>query len=198
MLHDKEKIDTSTIEVVNGKKSYEWDEHGLKLELPAECTAKFSLNTVSSNKFNLPENTEQLSPVYRIESEGELGGPVKLELQHSTYVTEDDQQHGLKFAVSKMEFGKSSCEFDLHEGQFDIGSYGKLEINNLKAARVAIIQSEPATGPCQILQASFFYQQVSKHKYMINFVVVPRQKAWEKVQINVSRMHGSIIIMFYT
>ena len=188
MVHHDINVDTSEICAYNGKKSYEWEDHGLKLELPAECSARFNLKTVSSNMFELPSKVEQLSPVYLVESDGEVGGPVGLQLQHCAEI-KDDQQHGLLFAVNKVGGDESSLKFELHEGQVSTSSYGKLEWTHFETAlRVAVVhkKSESALMSSQIFQSSLYYQQVSKSKFMINFVVVPRQKAWEKVKHTVA------------
>ena len=54
--------------------------------------ASFTLKIVSSSKFHMPEGVEQLSPVYWVESEGEMGGPMEIELQHTAIVTQDIQK----------------------------------------------------------------------------------------------------------
>ena len=161
----------------SGKKSYKWKDHALKLELLAMSTASFTLKVVSSSKFCLPEGFEQLSPVYCVESEGELGGPVEVELQHSAIVTQDIQKKGLRFAVCKAE----DEEFELYEGQFDC-SHGKLKIEHFCGKELAVVRQLSAVEPRKLFVASLYTQKVSETTFMITFIVFPRQEAWVKVK----------------
>ena len=183
MVHEEVSVRTTEIRVVDtGRKCYEWKDRGLKLEMPGKSTATFNLKIVSSDKFQLPNEVEQLSPVYWVESKGELGGPVELELEHSAEVIQDIQKRGLRFAVCREKDGESSYEFKLcDEGQF-INSRGKLEIQLFSIWRVAIVLLRSALGVPQQFLATLYYQRVSPTTCTINFIIVPRQKAWEKVK----------------
>ena len=166
----------------DGKLIYEWESQGLKLELPPESTATVKLKTISSIDFELPKGSSQLSPVYWVECEGELGGPVLLELQHCVRALreERDLSH-LKFAVSRVD--GPNCKFELREGKF-VGSSGKLEIAHFSAWRVVVVCSMKvcaALGLSPVLLASLYYQKLSPSVYMVNFVAVPHQEAWEQV-----------------
>ena len=169
----------------DGKKIYEWDGKGLKLELPAESAATVNLKTVSSTYFELPKGLSQLSPVYWVECEGELNGSALLELQHCMEVIEEENNlTDLKFAVSRVNVEQgSNCKFELREGDF-VGSSGKLEIAHFSAWRVAIVAMQSAFGIAPVLQIGLYYQKVSSSVYMVNFLVVPKQDGWEKVYNN--------------
>ena len=184
MVYGEVTVQTSQLKAdVGGKKFYDWKEHGLKLDLPAQCSARFALKTVTSSKFELPKDTEQLSPVYRVESEGDLNGPAILEMQHSAEVITDDQKAGLRFAVCNVEHGFSSHKFELCKGQFSVGSFGKLEIKRPSKMKIFIVRLKSALGLSQVFLANLYYQRVSPFMCLIHFIVVPRQKAWEKVQL---------------
>ena len=153
----------------------------MKLELPADSTATVKLKTVSSTHFELPKGSSQLSPVYWVECEGELNGSALLELQHCVEILEEGDLANLKFAVSRVDVDQGSdCKFELREGDF-VGSSGKLEIAHFSAWRVVIVAVQSALGLAPVLQVGLYYQKVSSSVYMVNFLVVPKQDAWEKV-----------------
>ena len=182
-MYDECTIGPKDFIMEDGKLYYEWKGHGLTLELPEKCSATFNLKTVSSNKFKLPKEIKQLiSPVYWIESEGDLGGPVGLVLQHYVTGALHDLRNGLRFAECRVENGKSSRSFKFRDdGVFTENSHGKLEIEHFSAWRITIGMLNTALGLSTRFIASLYYQQVSPSTYLINFVVVPWQEAYERV-----------------
>ena len=182
VVHDVVLVSSTELKVdTSGKKTYEWEDHGLKLELPSETDASFNLKTVSCGNYELPKEFEQLSPVYTMETKGELGGPVGLELQHCAEVKEEGQQLGMMFAVSKVEEGGSSSSFMLRDGQFSTGTtHGKVEVE-FPNWRAAVVRRKNAVGPSPVFLASLYYQQLSPTMCLIHFIIVPKQDAWEKV-----------------
>ena len=182
-VHNEVTFSTSQLsQERDGKKIYEWEGEGLKLELPADSAATVNLKTVSSTHFQLPKGSSQLSPVYWVECEGELNGSALLELQHCVEVFEERDLANLKFAVSRVDIDQGSyCEFELREGDF-VGSSGKLEIGHFSAWRVVIVAVQSALGLAPVLQVGLYYQKVSSSMYIVNFLVVPKQEAWEKVK----------------
>ena len=181
-VHNEVTFSTSQLSQENdGKKIYEWEGEGLKMELPANSAATVNLKTVSSIHFELPKGSSQLSPVYWVECEGELNGSALLELQHCVEILEEGDLANLKFAVSRVDVDQGSdCKFELREGDF-VGSSGKLEIAHFSAWRVVIVAVQSALGLAPVLQIGLYYQKVSSSVYMVNFLVVPKQDAWEKV-----------------
>ena len=113
-----------------------------------------------------------------MECEGELGGPVLFEIQHCARLAKERELSDLKFAVSKVD--GPGCMFELREGKFD-GLSGKLEIAHFSAWRVVVVSMQLCVGLGPVLLASLYYQKLSPSVYMVNFVAVPQQDAWEKV-----------------
>ena len=150
----------------------------MKLKLPAESIATVKLKTISSIDFALPKGSSQLSPVYWVECDKELGGPALLEIQHCVRHAKERELSDLKFAVSRVD--EPSCKFELREGKFD-GSSGKLEIAHFSAWRVVVVNIQLCVGLGPVLLASLYYQKPSSSVYTVDFVAVPRQDAWEKV-----------------
>ena len=185
-VHNEVTFNTSQLNQENdGKKIYEWKGEGLKLELPADSAATVNLKIVSSAHFQLPKGSSLLSPVYWVECEGELNGSALLELQHCVEVVKKENLANLKFAVSRVDVDhRSNSKFELREGDF-VGSYGKLEIAHFSAWRVAIVAVQSAFRLAPVLQVGLYYQKLSSSVYMVNFLVVPKQDAWEKVKHNI-------------
>ena len=156
----------------------------MTLELPANSTATVKLKTVSSVCFQLPKGSSQLSPVYWVECEGQLNGSSLLELQHCVEVVKETNLSDLKFAVSRVDVDQGSdFKFELREGNF-VGSSGKLKIPHFSTwlvGIVACIKSIFGQPLPVLLQVGLYYQKVSSSVYMVNFLAVPKQDAWEKV-----------------
>ena len=179
-VHDEITFSTTQLtQSDNGRLIYEWEGQGLKLELPAKSFATVKLKTISSIDFELPKGSSQLSPVYWVECEGELGGSALLEIEHCVRPAKERELSNLKFAVSRVD--EPSCKFELREGKFD-GSSGKLEIAHFSAWRVVVVSMQVRVGLGPVLLASLYYQKLSPSVYMVNFVAVPQQDAWEKVR----------------
>ena len=180
MVHNEVTVQTTELRVEDsGRLFYDWSNHGLKLVLPAKNAASYSLKIVSSDKLQLPADAEQISPLYWVKCEGDTGGPVDLEVQHSAEPSHSEEQLGLKFAVCKME--KPSCTFELHGGQFSMGPRGRLELHQLTSCLVTIVRMKSAVELSPLFLANLYYQQLSQSKCLIHFLIVPRQEAWEKV-----------------
>jgi len=159
--------------------TYQWEGHGLRLQLPEGATASFTIRAVWSSKFELPKGTELVSPVYWVSCEGEVGGPVGVELQHCARVREEGQWSGLSFAVFKVEKTEPPYQFELCEGQFNSrSSYGRLEVE-FSSRLVAIIRWILGWGPEQptsdpMFLAKLYYQQQQLSATTAHFVVVPQ------------------------
>ena len=101
---------------VNAKKSsrtYKWEGHGLRLQLPQGSNASFSVRVVWSSKFELPGGMELVSLVYWMSCEGEIEGRVGVELQHCARVRKEGQCSGLSFAVCNLEKAEPPYQFKL-------------------------------------------------------------------------------------
>ena len=183
-VHNEVTFSTSQLSQQNdGRKIYEWEGEGLKLELPTDSAADVNLKTVSSTHFEFPKGSSQLSPVYWVECEGDLNGSALLELQHCLKGIEERNLANLKFAVSRVDIDHgSTCKFELREGDF-VGSSGKLEIGSAMRVAIVVVQSTFEVAP--VLHVGLYYQKVSSCLYMVNFLVIPKQDAWEKVYHNI-------------
>ena len=134
--------------------------------------------------------------MYSMETKGELQGQVRVELQHCVSVKEDGQQVGMMFAVSKVEDGGTYSNFVLREGQFGIGSHGKLEME-FPNWRAAIVRQKAAAGPSPVFLAYVYYQQLSPTKCLIHFIIVPNQEAWKEVYSHKDETELIIVVISY-
>ena len=117
---------TLEVSVERAAQTYQWEGYGLSLHVPKGTKTYFNLKAVSSKKFELPEGTELVSAVYWVSCEGEVGGPVGVELQHCARVREGGKSSGMSFAVCR---AVPPYQFELCEGQFRSGSnYGRMEM----------------------------------------------------------------------
>ena len=158
--------------------TYQWEGHGLRLQLPEETTASFSIRAVCSSRFELPEGTELVSPVYWVTCEGEVGGWVRVEVQHCARVRQEGQWSGLSFAVCKVEKAEPPYWFELHDGQFSSrSSYGRVEVK-FSRSLVAIIRCIQRWGPQQPTADSMFLTKIYYHQQQLtttaHFVMMPQ------------------------
>ena len=104
-LPDVEVLAETTF-LFNGDKSavvHSWEGYGLKLHVPAGSTASFTARVVHSKWFELPEGTQLVgNHFYWVTSEGELTGPVGVEI-HVAGITDEKALSALRFAAYKLE-----------------------------------------------------------------------------------------------
>ena len=172
---------------VNNERSsltYQWEGYGLWLQLPEGATASFTIRAVWSSRFELPEGTELVSPVYWVSYKGEVGGPVGVELQHCAHVREEGQRSGLSFAVCKMENALPPYQFVQREGQFSRrSSYGRMEMA-ISSTLVAIVRrvKQPTSDPMFLAKLYYKQQQQQQQSPTIaHTVMVPQLDMTTKV-----------------
>ena len=164
---------------------YQWEGHGLRLQLPEGSACSFGIKAVQSSRFELPKGTELVSPVYLVSSEGEVGGAVGVELQHCARVKEEEQWSGLSFVVCKVEKAEPPYQFELCEGQFrSSSSYGKMELE-FSTKLVAIVRILMGWGPTAdfMFQAKLYYLKQQQSTTLLHFVIVPRLDISTKVNV---------------
>ena len=181
--------------------SYQWEGHGLRLQLPEGTTARFHIKAVWSSKLELPVGTELVSPVYWVLCEGIVGGQVGVELQHCARVKEEGQHSGLSFAVCNVEKVEPPYQFKLCKGQFSSrSSYGKKELG-LSSKFVAIVRrvgenpEQPTAEP--IFQAKLYYEKQQLSSATVHIVIVPQLEITTKVgMFSIIMIMGYNIILF--
>ena len=164
--------------------TYQWEGHGLSLHVSKGTSASFTIRAVWSSKFKLPKGTELVSPVYWVSCEGVVGGPVGVELQHSTRVGEKVRDlFALKFAVCKVEKAEPPYQFDLSEGQFStVSSYGRLEVVS-SSTLLAILWYKPwQSDIVPMFQARLYYHKQKQSTILVHFVIVPKHEMSTKVR----------------
>ena len=154
--------------------TYQWEGHGLKLQLPEGATASFNIRAVQSSKFELPKGTELVSMVYWVSCKGEVGGQVGVELQHCAMVGEIGKRSGLRFAVCKMEEAEPPFQFELCEGHFSSrSSYGRLEVE-FSDKSVAVVSDKSLAADHMFLTKLYYQQQHQLLSTIAHFVMVPQ------------------------
>ena len=117
-LPDVEVLAETTF-LFNGDKSavvHSWEDYGLKLHVPEGSTASFTARVVHCKWFELPEGTELVgNHFYWVTSEGELTGPVGVEI-HVAGITDEKTLSTLGFAAYKLEKPKPPYIFkEIHD-----------------------------------------------------------------------------------
>ena len=122
--------------------SSEWEGYGLKVHicegsLPidvGEC--KVSIQASLSGQFQLPEDSDLLSPVFWISATSEFTKPVTLEIQHCA-LTENEK------VLSDLSFVSAKCSQDLpykfkqlDGGVFTHSSYGSIQLSHFSGIGV--------------------------------------------------------------
>ena len=163
---------------------YQWDGYGLWLQFPAGASANFRIKVVSSRNFELPEGAELVSPVYLLSCDREIGGPVRVELQHCARVNHEGVRSGLRFIMCKAKF---PYQFELCGGQFrSSSSYGRMELE-LCSKFVAIVWWPMAWGPEKpqvdfLFLAKLYYEkQQQQSTSVVHTVIVPNMEISAKV-----------------
>ena len=181
--------------VVSAEKApltYRWEGYGLNLHVPEGATASFSIKAVWSSSFELPDETELVSPVFLVSCEGKFEGPVGVELQHCARVRKKGQKSGLSFVVCKVKRPKPPYQFELVDGQFSSSSsYGKVEVNFCR--RIMAVTRQRGQNPDPMFQAKLYYQQKQQSKSLVHFVIVPKLD----ISIKVGEVHNNYVYTLY-
>lgn len=182
-LPGKEVLDKTVFPCTEeGAFKFHWQGYGLRLYLPKETVGsvkKVTVEIVSATKFQLPANTELVSPVFWLEVEGKLDRPARLKLQHWGLVTREEQCTSLSFVMCRATTAVVH-QFELCGGSFSSGSnYGQLEVMEFKYyGIIRNLQSDDVVEPSYA--AKVFYE--SDDKLIGTFVVVP----WHEMYLTVS------------
>ena len=143
-IHGADNVGEMTLEVVPGEPlDYYWEEHGLRLHIPADAldtntpTLTMRIQASLSGQFKLPDDMELVSGVYWISFPAKsLVQPVTLELQHCA---EQNEETYLTFVTSKCNREMLPYQFELlPRGVFTTTSdYGAVQLYHFSGAAVA-------------------------------------------------------------
>lgn len=126
------KVLAETKFLFRGDKSaliYTWGGYGLRLHVPAGSSASFTARVIHSENLELPEGTESVSPMFWVSSEGEVTGPVGVEIEHWAEITDEEGYSHLGFMGYKLE---KQAPFELKEyrGQFSSSlNFGRIDVD---------------------------------------------------------------------
>ena len=125
--------------MVPGKSlSYVWEDHGLKLHIPADAlepinsSVTLTIQASIAGHYQLPDKMEFVSGAYCIAFPGKLSRPVTLELQHCACLESPEDLSHLTFVTAKCNPDSLPYKFEtLSEGLFSTTSrYGVIELRN--------------------------------------------------------------------
>ena len=131
--------------------SFEWKRYGLKLKVPegslpggmGECS--FNIKASLSEQFQLPKDSELLSPVFWISAPCKFTKPVTLEIQHCALRKDRKVLSDLNFVYAKCSQKNLPYRFEqLDGGVFTIhSSYGSIQLNHFSGIGVAGQEETP-------------------------------------------------------
>ena len=138
-------IATTTLEVIPGTPlTYLWEDHGLKLHIPADALKPGSPSQIMtiqaslSGQYQLPDGTELVSGVYWVVFPQRFLKPVTLELQHRAYLEHSDQPYSLSFVSAKCNQETLPYHFEsLPDGVFSSGNcYGSIKLSHFSGVGI--------------------------------------------------------------
>ena len=125
--------------------NFEWKGYGLKLNIPEESLpggmeeCRFNIRVSLSGQFQLPEDSDLLSPVFWISAPCKFTKPVTLEIQHCALTVDETVLSDLHFVSAKCSQKDLPYRFEhLAGGVFTThSSYGSIQLNHFSGASVA-------------------------------------------------------------
>ena len=164
---------------ISAPMTFQWEGYGFRIQLPEVVSTSFTIKAVWSDKFELPEGTELVSPVYWVSCEKKVGRLVGVDLQHCARVREEGQQSGLSFAVCKVEKAEPPYKFKLCEGRFSSRhNYGRTEVE-ISSTFLAIIRrvrsegrEQPTADP--MFLAKLYYERQQLSTTTAHIMIVPQ------------------------
>ena len=122
---------------------FNWEQYGLRITvvegtLSPTDTCEVAVRALVGGQFQLPEDTELISAVYRISVSKPLLKPVILEMQHCADLVTQDHTSYLSFATASVNTGLP-YQFNLEEGgQFHTGDqYGSICLSQFSLWAIA-------------------------------------------------------------
>ena len=166
--------------IVKGKHSqtFEWKGHGLKLSIPEGALLSDSVIVIKASlagQFDLPTNTQLVSPIYWIHSSEKFQQPVVLEMQHCTAVQNELECSLLHFVAAKCSQKELPYKFKvLHNGTFSkYSSYGTIEAKQFSLLGIVFEKSKLVFMPTQprTYFAKFFRFNLGINVWRVDFVI---------------------------
>ena len=131
--------------------SFEWEGYGLKLHVPEGSlphgvgACKINIRVSFSGQFQLPENSDLLSPIFWISAPSKFAKPVTLEIQHCALREDEAIVSDLNFVSTKCSQMDLPYRFkQLEGGVFTMhSSYGSIQLSHFSGVGVAGAKETP-------------------------------------------------------
>ena len=142
-------------------------------------SCKIEVTILVGGQFQLPEQTELVSCVYRISLSKPLLKPVKLEIQHCLRLVTQDNANCLSFATAPNQKSSLPYQFKLIEGgQFDLNKqYGSIYVQEFSFWTIF----RKYFWPSPLYIGKVFYEKKTAHEWLMRFVVTRDLNALNKV-----------------
>ena len=181
-IHGADNVGEVALQVVPGEHlNYYWEEHGLRLHIPAHAletntpSLTMKIQASLSGQFELPDDLELVSGVYWISFPAKsLVQPVTLELQHCARL-ESAEQTCLTFVTSQCNQETLPYQFEpLPGGVFTTSSdYGAVQLYHFSG--VAVARKKRRRSAAKQYVALTYYKQTRSIRttWEMHFTMIP-------------------------
>ena len=155
---------------------FQWKGYGLRLHvskdsLPAgtvEC--RINIKVSLSGQFQLPEDSDLLSPVFWISAPCKFTKPVTLEIQHCALTEDEAALSNLSFVLTKCTQRDLPYRFrQVDGGVFTTNStYGSIQLSHFSGVGVAGRKGTP-----RLYCAHVYHSKKNSHEWRFYFVIIP-------------------------
>ena len=144
-IHGVEVIGETEFTVLPQGDSFEWKGYGLRLHVPKDSlpasveACRLNIKASFSGQFQLPEDSDLLSPVFWISSSCQFTQPVTLEIQHCALREDETDFSNLTFVSAKLSPRCLPYRFRQVEGGVFTthSSYGTIQLSHFSGNAVA-------------------------------------------------------------
>ena len=162
---------------------YEWEGYGLRLHVPegslpgGMTNCRFNIKASLSGKFQLPEATSLISPVFWISASSKFTKPVTVEIQHCTLREDEKMLSGLSFVSAKYSQKELPYSFkQLDGGVFTMQSaYGSIQLSHF--CGIGVIQRMWTLLHC----AHVYRARKQKHDWRLYLAITKGHPTQNKV-----------------
>ena len=161
--------------------SFQWKGYGLKIHapkdgIPAKCRIKIKVSL--SGQFQLPEDSELLSPVFWISAPCKFTKPVTLEIQHCALTEDEAVLSNLSFVLTKCTQRDLPYRFrQVNGGVFTTNSmYGSIQLNHFSGFGVTGRKGTPRSYCAYV-----YHTKKRDYEWRFYFVIIQDLEAKNKV-----------------
>ena len=183
--------------VLKGRRSqtFVWKGHGLKLSVPEGALlfdhAAVDIKAGLAGQFELPVNTQLVSPVYLICCKETFQQPVMLEMQHCAAVQNESESSLLHFITARCSQNELPYKFKvLHNGIFSKrSSFGAIEVKQFSLFGIVFEKPKLLLSPTpRTYFAKFFHFNLGTNVRRFDFVITWNHELCISVSLSIKSL----------